>query len=250
MIWENCKGEQHITSIQGVLFRLVESQEEAATMQYVDTMEEQSVLESLLEKSKPSYPETASTKSKLDYLLKSPFRYPPLKWGSRFGRNFEPSLFYGGLDIQTTLQESAYYRFIFWWSMDAEPIKERLLSTHTLFSANYKTDKGIQLQHEPFQQYKKQLAHPRDYAYAQQLGTAMRESNVEAFEYFSARSEQGCCVALFNQCALLSKKPKTKEQWFCELSANSVAFKAKKSREIYRFNINDFCVDGKLPISA
>ena len=52
-IWSRCQGERHIRPIEGVLFRLVESQEQVATIGYVDTLEEQAVLEELLETSKP-----------------------------------------------------------------------------------------------------------------------------------------------------------------------------------------------------
>jgi hypothetical protein len=41
-----------------LLYRLVENQEQVATLGYVDTLEEQAVLEELLETSKPDYPDT------------------------------------------------------------------------------------------------------------------------------------------------------------------------------------------------
>jgi len=51
-IWSVCQGEAHIRPIQGVLYRLVENQEQVATLGYVDTLDEQAVLEALLENSK------------------------------------------------------------------------------------------------------------------------------------------------------------------------------------------------------
>lgn len=77
-IWRQCKGERHIRPLQGRLVRLVESQEQVATLQLVDTLEEQALLEELLESSKPPVPADAEP---LHYLLKTPFRYPPLRWG-------------------------------------------------------------------------------------------------------------------------------------------------------------------------
>ena len=106
-IWRQCKGERHIRPLQGRLVRLVESQEQVATLQLVDTLEEQALLEELLESSKPPVPADAEP---LHYLLKTPFRYPPLRWGSRFGRRHEPSLFYAALKLETAMAESAYYR--------------------------------------------------------------------------------------------------------------------------------------------
>ncbi|MDU3955055.1 MAG: RES domain-containing protein, partial [Pseudomonas aeruginosa] len=46
-IWRQCKGERHIRPLQGRLVRLVESQEQVATLQLVDTLEEQALLEEL-----------------------------------------------------------------------------------------------------------------------------------------------------------------------------------------------------------
>lgn len=67
---------------EGSVDRLVESQEEAATYALVDGLEVQAVLEDILKDFKPPYPEDIG---KYDYLIKTPFRYPPLKHGSRFG---------------------------------------------------------------------------------------------------------------------------------------------------------------------
>ena len=55
-IWERCDGTSHIAPISGTLYRLVESQEQVATLSYVDTLEEQEILEALLETAKPPYP--------------------------------------------------------------------------------------------------------------------------------------------------------------------------------------------------
>ena len=59
-IWRQCKGERHIRPLQGRLVRLVESQEQVATLQLVDTLEEQALLEELLESSKPPVPADAA----------------------------------------------------------------------------------------------------------------------------------------------------------------------------------------------
>ena len=107
MVWDACNGAQQIGSLKGTLYRLVESQEQVATLGYVDTLDEQALLEEMLESTKPVYREGLMT---YHYLLSTPFRYPPLKWGSRFGAVHEPSIFYGGSTVDVTLAESAYYR--------------------------------------------------------------------------------------------------------------------------------------------
>ncbi|MGH8811793.1 MAG: RES family NAD+ phosphorylase [Advenella sp.] len=248
MIWQACNGLEQIRSIDGKLYRLVESQEQIATLGYVDTLEEQALLEQMLDQAKPVSQPDCET---LHYLLKTPFRYPPLKWGSRFGRVHERSLFYGGKNIGAVLAESAFYRFVFWHSMDGTPVKDRIRSEHTLFSVRYGTEKGIQLQEPPFDQYQAELTDPVNYQAAQQIGSAMRAANVEAFEYCSARDpEQGLCVALFSPMAFRQKKPQETNQWFGEVSADQVSFTQLRSGKVMTYGIGFFLVNGVLPMPA
>lgn len=261
MIWERCNGERHIKPLKGTLMRLVESQEHVATMSMVDTLEEQALLEDMLEGSKPPYPAHTSPRhlDKYDYLLKSPFRYPPLQWGSRFGQTHERSLFYGATSPITVLAESAYYRFVFWYSMQPEHngaetqtlLNPAINTEHCMFSADYQTDHGIRLQAAPFDEYKDSLTHPRDYSTTQTIGTAMRHAGVQAFEYTSARDQnQGTCVGLFTIEAMKSKKPKDITRWQCQLSAKEVSFKQVGKREVIRFPLERFLVEKKLPGGA
>jgi hypothetical protein len=253
MIWQRCHGSQQIKPVEGVLYRLVESQEEIATNGYVDTLEEQAVLESLLDQAKPAYGDL-SQQGNLDdyhYLLKTPFRYPPLPWGSRFGRHHETDIFYGGCSVAVTLAESAFYRFIFWFSIDAQPVKAMIKSQHQLFSVEYNTAHGVQLQSAAFSAEQSLLTHASDYRACQKLGSDMREAGVDAFEYTSARDpEQGVCVGLFNIAPLVTKEPKNKTSWFCEVSAQRVAFSEYGSSQVMSFSVNDFLVDGEFPRPA
>jgi len=248
MIWAACEGQRHIGPLAGKLYRLVESQEQVATLGYVDTLEEQVLLEELLDGAKPAYPTRGND---YHYLLKSPFRYPPLKWGSRFGGVHEPSIFYGGCGVETALAESAYYRFVFWFSMSGVPAKDRMCTEHTLFSANYKTSRGVQLQMDPFVQYQIELIDPVNYRQSQLLGTAMREAGVEAFEYASAREPtHGLCVGLFVPHAFACQRPADMSQWLCEVSAGEVAFKQVGSRVVTSFPLALFLVGSELPLPA
>ena len=88
-----------------------------------------------------------------------PFRYPPVRWGSRFGKRYEPSLLYGSLDSKTLLYESAYYRFLFWYGMSTPP-RSKLDTQHTMFGAEYGTDHGLRLQATPFIEHRAALTSP------------------------------------------------------------------------------------------
>lgn len=248
MIWQAAAGEQNIKPLQGKLFRLVESQTKVATLNYVDTLEEQAMLEELLETAKPPYRDDMA---QLHYLLRSPFRYPPLPWGSRFGRTHEPSLFYGGGSVHTTLAEAAYYRFLFWQSMDRTPVKDRIHTEHTLFSVRYRTMQGVQLHEPPFSDFRQQLTHPSNYAVCQQLGTQMRDATVEAFQYQSARDpEGGHCAALFTPACFSTSRPDDISLWQCELDATSATFRQTVDNTLTQFELTDFLSEGHLPWPA
>lgn len=248
-IWHLCQGPAQIKPLRGRLVRMVESQAQVATLQLVDTLAEQALLEELLETSKPSLPQNTEA---LHYLLKTPFRYPPLPWGSRFGSVHEPSLFYGALRIDTVMAEAAYYRFLLWDGMRIAPPSGRILSEHCTFEARYQVERGIQLQHPPFTQFQTELCHKGVYKSCQTLGGAMRAAGVEAFEYRSARCPQnGTNVALFVPGALAEKRPRNLMSWLCETTGEYVAFKNAQVPDTPKvFRLEAYQRDGRLPCPA
>ena len=230
-----------------MLLRLVESQEQVATNQLVSSLDRQALLEDMLEATKPRL---RSGTEGLHYLLATPFRYPPLKRGSRFGTRSAPSLFYGALETGTVLAEAAYYRFLFWHGMATPPVG-KLDTQHTLFGAEYRTEKGLQLQAPLFATHSDALRSPSDYGPSQALGAGMRAAGVEAFEFISARDPKGGInVALFTPAALSGNGPVFQEAWLCELTGERVRFHAAHSRALYTFPIDTFLVAGKLPQAA
>ena len=247
-LWQQCQGEHQIKPVQGTLLRLVESQEQIATLGYVDTLEEQALLETLLDETKPNYPVHCQN---LHYLLKTPFRYPPLKWGSRFGQVHEPGIFYGGATLNVTLAEAAYYRLLFWDSMTGTAPKAQIQTAHTMFSVPYQTERGIQLQQPPFDTVAAIITNRSHYQATQQLGKAMRSHDIEAFEYPSARDpDAGICIGLFSALALASKQPADLSAWWCEVSQQGVSFKAANHSHIYHFARSLFTEQGQLPLPA
>lgn len=243
-IWNEVGGPEFIRPIKGDGFRLVEYQETVATTEIVSTLEKQSVLEDMLDQiSKPPYhPGTGH----LHYLLSTPFRYPPLAYGSRFGGRFESSLFYSGTSEYVTLCESAYYRFFFYHDMEVSPPSGLLQTQHTIFSFRYKTDSGIKLQSPPFNKKEHILRHPADYKSTQALGRAMRDDGIKGFEYCSARDlNGGINVAFYDATPLTSIKPHNKRACLCQTTSLEVVFSL--DREITRFALEQFLVNGSLP---
>lgn len=145
-IWLQCKGINHVKPFMAKIYRLVESQEQIATLGLVNNVHEQGILEDLLESTKSPLP--ADTYS-LHYLLSTPFRYPPLKYGSRFGTTFEQGIFYGSLNLHTALTETAYYRFVYMLGPEA-PYEHPISNQYSSFSVKVRSDRGIFLDHPPF----------------------------------------------------------------------------------------------------
>ena len=231
----------------GSLRRLVENQEQKVTLRLTDNLAEHDVLESLLEESKPTgvaHPRL----EQFDYLLRTPWRYPPLPWGSRFGRRFEPSLFYGALDRVALFAEAAYYRLVFLEGM-RKPFRERVISQFTIFEATYRTAQGLDLSQRPFRKHETVLRHRSDYAPCQALGTVLREREIEAITYLSARTaDDRLNVALFSPLALRSRKHRNPRHGLCETTVDGVSFRLED--ELHTYPREQFLVDGRLPLPA
>lgn len=245
--WEARLAAARPGRLAGTLLRLVESQEQVATHQLVRSLERQALLEDMLEATKPPWRKGSE---RLHYLLATPFRYPPLQHGSRFGTRSEPSLFYGSQETRTVLAEAAYYRFVFWHGM-RQPPAGKLDTQHTLFGAAYRTEQGLRLQAPPFAAHRAALASATDYRASQALGSVMRAAGIEAFEFVSARDPQGGInVALFTPAAFAANEPTSQEAWLCELAGDRVRFRAARSRDIHEFPNTMFQVAGRLPWPA
>jgi hypothetical protein len=247
-LWAECRDGLAIGPLCGSLLRMVESQQHVATLSLVDDLAEQALLEDLIDGSKPPAPASAD---RLHYLLATPFRYPPLRHGSRFGRRFEPSLFYGASRIETLLAEAAYYRFVFWSGMTEPPPSGRLLTQHQVFSARWHTQAGVRLQDPSCAARRDTLRHPRDYGPTQALGSALRAAGVGGFEYPSARDpEAGVNIALLLPDALASRSPDMRESWLCETRPDLVRFSCPTRPSLHELPVALFAIDGELPRPA
>jgi len=248
-IWKECGNRISPEHISDNLVRVVESQEQIATNSIVDNLEEQAALEQMLENTKPAIPRTITG---LDYLLATPFRYPPLPYGSRFGRRDEPSIFYGSLSLTTAFAETGYYRYLFWSGMTTPPPSGKFITQHTVFYVNYMTNSGLRLQNPPFNKYEEYLTNPSDYSVTQLLGTSMRNHEIEAFEYKSARDpDRGLNIALFEPVCFASVKPINKEQWLCEINKTAATFYSFNStNNIHKYLYENYLVNGEFPQPA
>ncbi|WP_250464423.1 RES family NAD+ phosphorylase [Microbulbifer litoralis] len=242
-IWRETGGTNYVQPLDGQCWRVVESQRQVATVAITSSLESQAVLEELLEAhSKPPLPPAAAD---LHYLLGSPFRYPPLLWGSRFGRRFEPGIFYGAVKLDTALSECAFYRFVYLSGMETPP-PNRINSQHTAFTLRYRCERAVLLQRPPFDAYPS-LSSPSSYRDSQALGTEMRENRVQLAQFRSARDGNGGInVAVFDPAALASRRPGRETGFYSQATPEQVEFKV--GSRLYRFERSEFEVDGHLPL--
>ena len=245
-LWQSLNGGAHITTLNLKLYRVVENQEEVATTLITSNKEEQAILEDLLEHSKPA--QTLDL-SKRHYLIKTPFRYPPLSHGSRFGKISEPGLFYGSTDATTALAEVAYYRFLFLADIeDASALTlHKLQSSHSLFYVQAHSEKSIGLIAPPFAAHQEAISATADYHTSQQLGSAMRDAGIEVFNFYSARVPEKVNGGVFAHRAIKSRSPRSIEHWQCLTQQHRVVFHQVENKKLVEFGLAQFCKDGILP---
>lgn len=198
----------HATSLKVEIWRAVEAQHQVATMVLVDTLDEQALLESLLDASKPPLPDAMRS---LHWLLFTPFRYPPLPSGSRFRGPAEPGVFYGADERRTACAELGYWR---WRFLKDSPALDALgPMAQTLFLTPV-AGLGIDLRLPPFDARRADWMHHADYAACQALARQARESGLQLIRYASVRDPaSGGCVALLSHNGFASDKPSANESW-------------------------------------
>jgi len=233
-IWTYCKSEDFIRKLALSVYRICETQEDAATMRIVDSYAEQSLLEELLEKSKPN-----RINPQMHYLLTTPFRYPPLRYGSRFGSRGLPSLFYGSEKQETAFAECAYYRFRFLSdTAGAKAMQKPIITSHTLFKVPLVSEHGVDLTTMPFSAYQDDISNKKSYDKSQQLGVEMRQAGVKLFRFVSARCPQaGINLGLFDRSPFALAKPQESSTWHSRLGEDQIEF-SSESGDSFRWKIN------------
>ena len=145
--WTRAALSSERRRLAGMCWRMVEAQHRVSTMKLVDTLAEQSALESLLDATKPPVPPECRH---LHYLLATPFRYgAPYPTGSRFRRaGLTPGVFYASKTPTTAVAEMAFHRLLFFadspgtpWPADA--------GDYTAFSVRFRTSVGLDLTMPP-----------------------------------------------------------------------------------------------------
>ncbi len=232
-----------LTGKQGKVWRVVESQESAATTTLTASQAEQSRLEELLDGSKPSIPVEASH---LSYLLLTPFRYPPLEYGSRFGSQYERGIFYASTSLRSAFAESAVYLWLFRGGPNELGPLAEIRDERTSFSARISTDAALDLSAAHFNGIRREVTRPDSWSRAQELGHAAREAGAQALWYPSCRAP-GNNVAVLEPAAFASAKELNTRTWHVVLNADRCWFGRQGRGMAYEYWFSDFSREGKIP---
>jgi len=246
-IWTRCAGDSEIRPLRRSPWRAVEAQHQVSTRKLVDSLDEQALLEELIDRAKPPH----DGREGLHYLLFTPFRYPPLRHGSRFGTRHERGIWYGSESRRTMFSEVAYYRLLF---LEGTTADLGVVTTQlTAFTAQMRTQRGVDLVSPPFDVHRRSIASRTSYEATQALGAAMRDAGVELIRYPSARdAEGGVNVAAFTAAVFGSAEPHAFETWQCLATRERVELTKRDyfRRDAFTFERASFLVSGRLPSPA
>jgi RES domain len=196
---------------------VVEAQHTASTMRLTDSLEEQALLETVLEESKPALPAEVR---RLHYLLATPYRYRPHA-GSRFRAALEPGVWYGAEALRTALAEKSYWRLRFLLDSPATPDLKPV--PHTAFQAVVRSRAALDLTRAPFARERAAWTGRSDYRGTQALAAAARAAGIELIRYESVRDpEHAACVAVLAPGAFGRGKPHALETWFIAAARRGV----------------------------
>ena len=192
------------------LWRAVEAQHVVATRALVDSLAEQEILESVLEAAKPPVPAACVG---LDYLLYTPFRYPPPARGSRFRSYDDPGVWYGAEALRTSCAELGYWRWRF--VRDSRGLARLDGVPHTVFQAVARGE-SIDLRMEPFVRDESTWTHSVDYDGCHTLARTARRAEMQIIRYASVRDPQhgGCAAVLDCQAFSGTGGVRQRQSWF------------------------------------
>lgn len=198
-------------------------------MRLTDSLEEQALLESVLEESKPALPAPVR---RLHYLLATPYRYRP-HTGSRFRAALEPGVWYGAETLRTALAEKSYWRLRF--LLDSPGTPDLKPVPHTAFQAAVRSRAALDLTRAPFVRERASWTQRSDYQSTQAFAAVARTAHIQLIRYESVRDpEHAACAAVLDPVAFGRGKPHGLETWFIAAARSRVRC-AVQGRDVPQF---------------
>ena len=219
-------------------------------MHVVESLPDQAQLEALIEGVKPDLIDEGSAQSarRLHPLLATPFRYPPLDFGSRFGTRNQRGIWYGASVIRTVLYEIAFYRFL---DFDRTEVRRTAASSSSsIFKVRLSAERDLDLCRSAFDKHRTEICHPSRYTESQALGATARRLSVQTLRYPSSRApDGGTCVAVLHPDAFERNRPERGiQRWTYQVDADRILF--ERAPDYLLIPRNTFLINGKLPLPA
>lgn len=210
-------------SVNKTYWRCVEAQHVVSTLQLVDTLDEQHLLEDILENTKPPVPPECEG---FHYLYMTPFRYGLYPNGSRFRRAGQtPGVYYVSEEPRTAIIETAFHLLLFYADSPGTPFPAQP-SEHTAFDVPVTTKTAIDLTAKPFSDASAIWTHPTDYEPCQQLEEAARAEGIQLIRYSSVRDPDHKPNAAILTCTAFAALAPTQNQtwrlWFNKAGVHAI----------------------------
>ena len=244
-IWTPAALSSDARPLAGICWRLVEAQHDYSTLKLVDSVAEQSLLEDLVEASKPSVPPECRD---LHYLLFTPFRYgSPYPRGTRFRRaGMTEGVFYSAETPQTAVAETAFYRLLFFVESPDTPWP-RNAAQYTAFSAKYATERAIDLTSAKYSRDRARWMHVTDYQHCQAFADTARAVKIEIVRYASVRDpDGGMNLALLTCRAFARREPIARQSWRIQLNAAGAHAVCEAPKSRITFDRKCFAADPRI----
>ncbi|MDZ4095944.1 MAG: RES family NAD+ phosphorylase [Paracoccaceae bacterium] len=218
-IWTPAALSSEMRAYAGAGWRLVEAQHRVSTLKLVDSLAEQSLLEDILEATKPAVPPECRH---LDYLLSTPFRYgTAYPHGSRFRRAGKtPGVYYAAERPETAAAEMVFHRFLFYAESPSTPFPDDA-ADYTAFSVELRTERSLDLMAGPLMRDAAHWTHPTDYSACQTLADAARKTGADLIRFRSVRDPgAGANLAVLTCDAFAAREPTGRQTWRIRIGAH------------------------------
>jgi hypothetical protein len=244
LTWTAEELKSNCTQLQGECWRIVEAQNRYSTLKIVDTLQEQTRLEELLDGLKPPYPEELKD---YNYLLFTPFRYGPYEHGSRFRRQGQKEgVFYGAEKVETAIAEMAFYRFLFFKESPEITIPDNS-PEYTAFTVKYETDSAIDLTVDPLAKNHEEWTSKEYYEPCQYVADEARKADMEIIRSFSVRcTKGGRNISIISWKAYRSKSPEKTQTWRMIIKPLEIAAVCEFPKQSITFSRIDFEADPRI----
>ena len=243
-IWTPAALRSEARPRSGACWRLVEAQHLVSTMKLVDTLEEQTLLEEEIERSKPPGPPECAG---LHYLLATPFRYGRYPGNSRFRREgYSPGVFYASEEAATAVAETVFYRLLFFAESPDTPLPRNPLE-FTGFETACSAPLAIDLTRPPFVENEAEWVKPADYSACLDLAHAAREAEITLIRYRSVRDPEGRAnLALLSCTAFVAPAPHAWATWRIAFSERGAIAICDRPADRLGYSWSEFAADPRV----